>query len=226
MVFGSVWTHCVKKFSWKNYGIAARHRGRYGNSFMKLNCYFDKIFECYKRTEYALQDGKSTDYAYIRDVFLQKKRERKLIFFIGNGGSAGIATHMTADFLKNGGMRTYSTLQPSVLTCLGNDYGYEYIFSKQLEIMAESGDLLVAISSSGNSPNIVNAALTAKEKGCQVMTFTGFQANNKLRQLGDVNVYVPSMSYGYVESIHNMILQQVVDDIVAKDGVGMYIRKQ
>ena len=181
----------------------------------------NKIAEDYKNTQCTNVSGTNINMKCICDAFFDKKAGHKAVFFIGNGGSAGIATHMTADFLKNGGIRTVSMLQPATITCIGNDYGYEFIFSKQLEIMAESGDLLVAISSSGNSPNIVNAAKAAKEKGCQVMTFTGFKPDNKLRQLGDINIYVPSMSYGYVESIHNMILQQVVDDIVAKDGIGM-----
>lgn len=180
-----------------------------------------EMFNILKNTNYTSLTEKRLDYTYVLQAFNIVKANKRLLFFIGNGGSAGIATHMTADFLKNGGMRTISMLQPATITCIGNDYGYEFTFSKQLEIMAEAGDLLVAISSSGNSPNIVNAAKTAKKKGCQVMTFTGFKLDNKLRQLGDINVYVPSMSYGYVESIHNMILQQVVDDIVAKDGVGM-----
>ena len=180
-----------------------------------------KILDLLEIVEYTSLDKNTVSYEIISNIFYKHKNLYKQVFFIGNGGSAGIATHMTADFLKNGGIRTISMLQPATITCIGNDYGYEFIFSKQLEIMAEPGDLLVAISSSGNSPNIVNAAKTAREKGCQVMTFTGFKPDNKLRQLGDINVYVPSMSYGYVESIHNMILQQVVDDIVARDGIGM-----
>lgn len=180
-----------------------------------------KLFDVFRNTQYTSLTGKVLEYMDVLRLFNAVKNKPKSLFFIGNGGSAGIATHMTADFLKNGGIRTISMLQPATITCIGNDYGYEFIFSKQLEIMAEPGDLLVAISSSGNSPNIVNAAKTAREKGCQVMTFTGFKPDNKLRQLGDINVYVPSMSYGHVESIHNMILQQVVDDIVARDGIGM-----
>ncbi len=148
--------------------------------------------------------------------FLGIRSERNTICFIGNGGSAGIAVHMTADFLKNGKMRTHSMFDPATITCLANDYGYEYVFSKQLEIVANPGDLLVAISSSGNSPNIINAAETAKKMGCQVITFTGFKPDNKLRRMGDINVYVPCMEYGIVESIHNMILQQIVDEIMEK----------
>ena len=158
---------------------------------------------------------------YCVEQFQKTKRERQMLYFIGNGGSAGISMHMTSDYLKNGGIRTHSMHDPSVITCLGNDFGYEYIFSKQLEVVAREGDLLVAISSSGNSPNILNAVKVAKDKGCSVITFSGFTGENKLRKLGDCNIYVPNSEYGIVESIHNMILQQIVDEIVSRDGVGL-----
>ena len=126
---------------------------------------------------------------------------------------------MTADFMKNGGMNTYSLYDNAVTTCMGNDYGYEYIFSRPMEFLVREGDLLVAISSSGNSANIINAIETARMKGADVITFTGFEANNKAKQLGDVNVYVPCRKYGIVESIHNLMLQQVVDLIMDRDGI-------
>ncbi len=151
------------------------------------------------------------------ETFLSIRENRGNVYFIGNGGSAGIAMHMTVDFLKNGRMKTRGMHDGPTLTCLGNDYGYEYVFSKQLEIVAEKGDMLVAISSSGNSPNILEAVRIAKEKGCKVITLSGFKPDNKLRHLGDCNIYVPSMEYGIVESIHNMILQQIVDEIMATD---------
>ncbi len=180
-----------------------------------------KIISFLDETVYSLMDGSVRSYQVLLEYFFKIKHEKCTLYFIGNGGSAGIATHMTADFLKNGGMRTHSMLEPSTITCLGNDFGYEHVFSKQIDIVAEAGDMLVAISSSGNSPNIVNAAKTAKEKGLRVLTFTGFSPDNKLRSLGDFNVYVPCNEYGPVESIHNLILQQIVDDIVARDGIGM-----
>lgn len=151
------------------------------------------------------------------EIFLQTREKRSNVYFIGNGGSAGIAMHMTVDFLKNGKMKTRSMHDAPTLTCLGNDYGYECVFSKQLEIVAEKGDMLVAISSSGNSPNILGAVRAARERGCGVITLSGFKPDNKLRQTGDYNIYVPSMEYGIVESIHNMILQQIVDEIMATD---------
>ena len=136
------------------------------------------------------------------------------VYFVGNGGSAGIALHMTSDYLKNGSIRTHSLHDPTTLTCIANDFGYENVFSKQLEIVGKEDDILVAISSSGNSLNIINAVKIAREKGCRIVTLTGFQPNNKLRNLGDINVYVPCMEYGIVESIHNMILQQAIDEIL------------
>lgn len=151
------------------------------------------------------------------NVFRAVRDTGGLVYFIGNGGSAGIAMHMTADFLKNGKMRTVSMYNPATLTCLGNDFGIEFIFSKQLELLARPGDLLVAISSSGNSPNILRGIEMAKEKGCKVVTLTGFREDNKARQMGDFNVYVPSMEYGIVESVHNIILQQVVDILMDGD---------
>src|SRR6202007_2255903 len=89
------------------------------------------------------------------------------IIFIGNGGSAGIASHLAIDFSKNGGLRSLAFNDASALTCLGNDLGYENVFAKQLDFHAHAGDLLIAISSSGRSPNILNAVKTARERGCK-----------------------------------------------------------
>lgn len=153
------------------------------------------------------------------DTFTRHKEKQAQLFFIGNGGSSAIASHMTADFMKNGGMNTYSLYDNAVTTCMGNDYGYEYIFSKPMEFLVREGDLVVAISSSGNSMNIINAIATAKKKNATVITFTGFKSDNTAKQMGDINVYVPCEKYGIVESIHNLILQQVVDLIMERDGV-------
>ncbi len=151
-------------------------------------------------------------------LFSQIKKNEKQVFFIGNGGSAAIASHMTADFMKNGGMKTYSLYDNSVTTCMGNDYGYEYIFSRPLEFLGNKGDLLVAISSSGNSQNIVNAVQVARKKDMEVLTLSGFRKENRIIGMGVYNIYVPVSHYGMVESIHNLILQQIVDTILERDG--------
>lgn len=155
------------------------------------------------------------------ECFIKHKQNRSQIFFIGNGGSSAIASHMTADYMKNGGMNTYSVYDNAVSTCMANDYGYDYIFSKPIDFLGRRQDILVAISSSGNSANIVNAVDIAVAKGMEVITFTGFKMDNKVRQRGDINVYVPSEKYGVVESIHNLILQQIVDTIMERDGVSI-----
>lgn len=185
--------------------------------------YQETLIEKLRMVQFTTKDNQVLGFEAGMDclvsMFLNIKSSKKSVFFIGNGGSSAIASHMTADFMKNGGMNTYSLYDSAVTTCMGNDYGYGYIFSRPMEFLVRKGDLLVAISSSGNSSNIINAIETARLKGAAVITFTGFEPNNRAKQMGDVNVYVPCKKYGIVESIHNMMLQQVVDLIMDRDGV-------
>ncbi len=188
------------------------------------NPYVNGLIHTLENTEFYIgTDKKCADYDEgidrLVDIFTKHKKKQSQLFFVGNGGSSAIASHMTADFMKNGGMNTYSLYDNAVTTCMGNDYGYEYIFSRPLEFLAREDDLLVAISSSGNSANIINAIETAKAKKAETITFTGFCTDNKAKMLGDLNVYVPSFQYGIVESLHNLILQQIVDLIMERDGV-------
>jgi D-sedoheptulose 7-phosphate isomerase len=188
------------------------------------NQYISELIQKLEATEVWLgKDGKADSYnegiEHLLNTFTKHKEAGTQLFFIGNGGSSAIASHMTADFMKNGGMNTYSLYDNAVTTCMGNDYGYEYIFSRPMEFLVHKNDLVVAISSSGNSKNIINAIETAKSRNADVITFTGFKSDNRAKQLGDVNVYVPSEKYGIVESIHNLILQQLVDMIMERDGV-------
>ena len=133
------------------------------------------------------------------------------LFFIGNGGSAGISSHMATDYSKNGGMRASALTDGSTITCLANDYGYEHVFEKQLEWHARPGDILIAISSSGRSKNILNAVKAARECGCVVYTFSGFTSDNPLRAMGDLNFYLANKEYGFVEVGHLAILHTVLD---------------
>ena len=133
------------------------------------------------------------------------------LMFVGNGGSAGIASHMAIDFSKNGGMPALCFNDGAALTCLGNDFGYEEVFAKQLQFHARRGDALFAISSSGSSPNILRAVEVAREIGCHVITISGFLADNPLRALGDVNFYVGVSEYGIVEVAHTALIHAVVD---------------
>jgi D-sedoheptulose 7-phosphate isomerase len=133
------------------------------------------------------------------------------VMFIGNGGSAGIASHMAIDFSKNGGMPALSFNDGAALTCLANDFGYEEVFARQMHFHARKGDLLVAISSSGRSQSILRAVDAAREIGCSIITLTGFEPNNPLRTMGDVNFYVARSEYGIVEVAHTALIHAVVD---------------
>ena len=190
------------------------------------NSYIEDLINRLKNTEiWQGTEKKYEDYSQgiqvLVDRFTGHKEKGSHVFFIGNGGSSAIASHMTADFMKNGGMNTYSLYDNAVTTCMGNDYGYESIFSRPMQFLVREDDLVIAISSSGNSANIVNAIQVAKEKKAEVITLTGFEPTNEAKQMGDINVYVPCNKYGIVESIHNLILQQIVDVIMERDGVSV-----
>ncbi|MBI2934405.1 MAG: SIS domain-containing protein [Chloroflexi bacterium] len=136
------------------------------------------------------------------------------LVFIGNGGSAAIASHQAVDFWKNGGIPALAFNDPSLLTCLSNDCGYENVFQRPIEMFAAPGDLLVAISSSGRSPNILNGVTAGRLKQCRVITLSGFGEENPLRAMGDLNFYVPTISYGYTEIIHLSICHCILDTIM------------
>jgi len=138
---------------------------------------------------------------------------RKLMF-IGNGASASIASHIATDCWKNGGIRAIAFNDSSLLTCISNDYGYKYVFEKPIEMFADNGDILFAISSSGKSENILKGVHAAKSKECKVITLSGFKGDNPLSVMGDYNFYVPSQEYGPVEIIHHSICHCILDTII------------
>jgi D-sedoheptulose 7-phosphate isomerase len=135
------------------------------------------------------------------------------LIFVGNGGSAAIASHMATDYSKNGNVRSLALNDSSMLTCLGNDLGYERVFAKQIELHARPRDLVIAISSSGRSANILNAVAAARAAKCAVVTLSGFTADNPLRGLGDINFYIASDRYGFVEIGHLTICHAILDFI-------------
>jgi D-sedoheptulose 7-phosphate isomerase len=144
---------------------------------------------------------------------LAQAKEGKKLLFIGNGGSAAISSHLATDFWKNGGIKAVAFNDSSLLTCISNDYGYEHVFAKPILMFAESGDILMAISSSGRSGNILNGVKAAREKKCQVITLSGFQAQSPLRSLGDLNFFIPAEAYGPVEVLHHSIIHCILDNL-------------
>lgn len=140
-------------------------------------------------------------------------RNRNRVFFVGNGGSSAIASHMAIDWQNTGRFAAMCFNDASALTCIGNDYGIRFVFDFQVMRHILPGDLLFVISSSGKSPNVVEVAKNAA-RVTDVVTLSGFDPDNALRKLGKVNFYVPSKSYGTVEVAHLAILHALLDELV------------
>ncbi len=180
----------------------------------RVRDYFSQLAELPLRSEFTDGRGQALEigdfYGRIGELLDACRRENKLMF-VGNGGSASIASHMAVDFSKNAGIPAQCFNDGATLTCLGNDLGYDQVFAHQVATFGQLGDLLVAISSSGNSDNIVNAILAARSRGCRVLSMSGFGADNRLRKLGDYNVWVPSGEYGFVEIVHLALCHALLD---------------
>jgi D-sedoheptulose 7-phosphate isomerase len=142
------------------------------------------------------------------------------VMFVGNGGSAGIASHMATDWLKNGGFAATCFNDGSILTCLANDLGFDQVFALPIERLGRPGDLLLAVSSSGNSLNIRNAVAAARRAQMQVITLSGFSPGNELRKLGDLNFWVPDGHYGFVEIAHLALCHAILDISMGWQKVG------
>lgn len=132
-------------------------------------------------------------------------------FFLGNGASAAFAEHMALDWTKNGGVRSLNPSSSVLLTALANDISFQDSFVTFLDRYARPGDLIVTISSSGNSENILRAIAQARKMDCKVITLSGLKPDNSSRKLGDVNFYIPARTYGIVECAHQVLLHMLID---------------
>ena len=152
-------------------------------------------------------------------MLLEEASNGRKIILIGNGASAAIASHIATDFWKNAGIKAIAFNDASGLTCISNDFGYEHVFKKPIEMFSDPGDILIAMSSSGKSENIICAAKAAKANNLKIITLSGFDKDNSLRGVGDINFYIPSDSYGHIEVLHHSICHCLVDTIIkAKNG--------
>jgi len=184
--------------------------------FRTFGRFFDLLREAIGKTEIT-EAGHRERFGMeetLRDLQVLFRRGHKTggrVIFVGNGGSAAIASHCAIDWTKNGGIRSVAFNDAAALTCWGNDAGYDQVFAKQIEHHATPRDSVVIISSSGKSPNVLAAADAARVVRCdRVVTLTGMNPNNVLRAKGDVNMWVPAADYGLVELAHMAILHSVV----------------
>jgi D-sedoheptulose 7-phosphate isomerase len=142
------------------------------------------------------------------------------VLLIGNGGSAAIVSHLHNDLTKAVGVRTLVFNEQPLLTALANDEGYATVFERPIAMWAEAGDLLIAVSSSGRSENILRGTQAALDAGARVITLSGFQSANPLRALGHLNLYVPSSHYGLVEQAHSVLTHYLSDAAGVATGTG------
>lgn len=149
----------------------------------------------------------------IVEQLMRYKKQGGAVYVIGNGGSAAVASHAMTDFANVCGLRAFTLHESSLMTCLSNDFGYEHAFARMIKTMFRLGDVLIAISSSGQSANICNAVKMATAMGGIVITLSGFASDNPLRSLGDLNFWLDSADYGLVEIGHLFILHNLADRI-------------
>jgi len=183
--------------------------------------YFDLIREGLAQTVVTVADGKTISLEEGYDIWADKARNiqqntKGLIFYCGNGASASMAEHMSHDWFQNAVVNTTTCAEISHVTAISNDVSYADVFSYRVKRILSERDMLVGISSSGNSPNIVNAVKAAKENGAFVITVSGKKSDNAIRQMGDLNFYVPLENYGEVESAHAVLLHSALDYFLDK----------
>ena len=147
----------------------------------------------------------------------QARLQGASVYLIGNGGSAAIVSHAKTDLLNVAGVKAITLHEPAIMTCLSNDYGYENVFSRQIDVLANPDDILIAVSSSGQSENILKAVNLMKNKGAKVITLSGFDEDNPLRKMGDMNYWIKSHNYTLVEIAHLFVLHHLADCLSRKD---------
>lgn len=157
--------------------------------------------------------GTDAGFARWRDLTTEVREKRRCIYLVGNGASASMASHFAADLAKNGRIHTEVFSDLSLITAISNDLGYEHVFAEPLRRRARAGDMLVAISSSGRSPNILAAAEVARGRRMEVITLTAMQETNPLRRAGTLNAWLPACRYGDAESCHAFVLHAWMDAV-------------
>ena len=133
------------------------------------------------------------------------------VYIVGNGGSASIASHVSVDFAKVARVPSSTFNNSNLTTCFANDYGYENWVVEAIKAYTNINDLIILISSSGTSKNIVNAAQYCKDNNIDLITLSGFTKDNPLSTLGNVNFHIESTEYNYIEMSHHIILLSLVD---------------
>lgn len=188
------------------------HETLWQNNLHTLNTALEQIsFRGADGTNFSTADG--FHLWTVRGLAL--RAQGRCLHLIGNGASASMSSHFAADIHKNAGIPTQVFTDLALMTAIANDIGYEEVFALPLARSARKGDILLTISSSGNSPNVVRALHVARDLGMFVVTLSAMRPDNASRSLGHLNIYVPAPTYGSAESAHAVILHHWIDLLVA-----------
>ena len=152
----------------------------------------------------------------VKVTLINTARNGGKILIFGNGGSAAIASHVSVDLTKNARIRSVTFNESDLITCFSNDYGYERWIEKSIDFYADKKDLLILISSSGKSKNMINACKAAKRKKIKIISFTGHSKNNPLSKLSDLSLWINSKAYNFIENTHQLWLLTICDLIIGK----------
>lgn len=144
-------------------------------------------------------------------LIIKTNSNKNKIILLGNGASASIASHASIDFTKTLNIRAINFNEANLITCFSNDFNYENWMSRAIDYYADKGDMVILISSSGKSKNIVNAGNFSRQKKLTTVTLSGFSKNNPLRKIGDLNFWINSNKYNIVETAHQTILLSLID---------------
>ena len=179
--------------------------------------FLDKYFDDFKELININSNEIKKKLINLKKIFIVTKKNKKKILIFGNGGSAAIASHFSVDLTKNAKIRCTNYNESDLITCFSNDYGYERWVEMAIKYYGNKGDVLIVISSSGKSKNIINGCIAAKKKKfLKIITLTGHSINNPVKKLGDINLWANSKAYNYIENIHQFWLLSLVDLIIGK----------
>ena len=180
---------------------------------MDYNSYFKK----YNKTIYELINKVNSKLIEQSVKLIQKSIHNKSkVYIVGNGGSASIASHVSVDFAKIARIPSATFNNSNLITCFANDYGYENWVVEAIKAYTNKNDLIILMSSSGTSKNIVNAAQYCKSNKIDLITLSGFNKDNPLSKLGNINFHIDSNKYNYIEMSHHIILLALVDIFAKK----------
>tara|TARA_B100000161_G_scaffold75605_1_gene52097 strand:+ start:187 stop:717 length:531 start_codon:yes stop_codon:yes gene_type:complete len=145
---------------------------------------------------------------------LRKRKKKSTIFIAGNGASASIASHAATDLSKSAGFRALTFNESNLITCLSNDYKYENWIKEAVNIYSKKSDIVILVSSSGMSKNIIQAAKYCKTKKITLISLSGFSKKNILNKYGKFRFHVNSKNYNVVETCHLIILLSIVEKLL------------